>query len=145
MARLKIYLMNGFFSSLIGAVVEIVTSIIRGNSYVELIKLFRSMGLGVMIGTASLFCIFRTLRFFRKRQVFGYIINFLTVGIIITVYAYVFGGLIPSPEISNWAVAFFVAEALSLILVRMTYTQVTALNEQLARKKAEIQDSSQHR
>jgi len=139
MARLKIYLMNGFYSSLIGAAIEISTSIIRGNSYVELIKLFRSMGLGIVIGTASLFCIFRALRFFRKRQVFGYIINFLTVGIIITVYAYAFGGLIPKPEISNWTVAFFVAEALSLILVRMTYIQVTSLNEQLARKKAEIE------
>jgi len=139
MARVKIYLMNGFYSSLIGAVTEIAIAIIRGSGYVELIKLFRSMGLGVVIGTASLFCIFRTLRLFRKRQVFGYIINFLTVGIIITIYAYAFGGLIPRPEISNWTIAFFVAEALSLILVRMTYIQVTALNDQLARKKAKIE------
>jgi hypothetical protein len=140
MVRFKLYLLNGFYSSLIGAAVEVIASIITGNGAVELLKLFRSMGLGVLIGTASLFCIFQTLMVFRKRRAFGYILNFLIVGFIITGYALAFGGFKLKPAIDKWTIAFLIAESLSLILVRIVFSQVTTLNERLDRKKTEIKD-----
>lgn len=131
---------NAFYSSLIGAAVEIAASIIRGRDAVEIIKLFRSMGLGILIGTASLFCLFRMLVIFRKKPVLGYIVNFLVVGLIIAALSLAYGGFMFEPSVSNWAIALVVAEVLSFILVRIVFRQVVTFNEQLERKKAEIED-----
>ena len=145
MVKLKLYLLNGFYSSLVGAAVEVIAAIIRGNGSIRLLGLFRSMGLGIFIGTTSLFCLFRVLMVFRKRPVFGYIVNFLVIGVSIFICSLAYGGFMFEPASSNWAIALVVAEGLSFILVRIVFSQVIVLNEQLARKKAEIADSGEQK
>lgn len=139
MNKVRMYIVNGFYSSLIGAVIEVIIALIRKCETIRLISLFDSMLTGVFIGTVSMFFLFHIFFKLKKRPVAGFVSNFVVVAVVFIADAAL--SWIEAGRIVfyiNWMYAWIIAELLSFILTAVWYKEIKLYNEQLEKKKASL-------
>ncbi|MCX7708706.1 MAG: hypothetical protein N2484_02535 [Clostridia bacterium] len=141
MNKLNIYIRTCFYSSLIGAVVEVVVALVRQQKSILLSDLFRSMATGMAIGLVSLLFQLYIFMKFKKSPVIGFVSNFLVVAGIIAIEEIFYQVQYSRLHIrSNWIVSIIVAETLSFVLIAVWYKQAKIFNQQLEKKKSAITD-----
>ena len=161
MFKLKFYLWNAFYSSLIGLVVHIIglviwiqqyslakfISIILQNPYrallVLLINLVFSMAVGVVIGTVSLFFFFQIFLKLTQKPIVGFLSNFTVVAVLNIAGAVMTGFRSYQLFIDNffsslWFVALIVSEVLSLFLTFLWRRRIMLYKIKLEEKKASL-------
>lgn len=159
MFKLKFYLWNAFFSSLIGLVVHIVGLVIwiRQNSLekcisailqnpsqallVLLINMVFSMAVGAVIGTVSLFFLFQIFLKLTQKPIVSFLSNFIVVAVLNIAGAVMTG--LKSYQLfvdkffsSIWFVALIVSEILSLFLTFLWLRRIRLYKMKLEEKKA---------
>lgn len=143
MFKLKFYIWNAFWSSIIGLVVYIFAMFIFGWHHYMFKELIGSMKIGAVIGTVSLFFLFEIVLRLRPRPLLGYLSNFLVVGAMNIVGSIIYG--LNTYELftryffrSIWFVALIVSEALSIFLITDWYRRIILFQKKLELKKASL-------
>jgi hypothetical protein len=143
MFKLKFYIWNAFWSSIIGLVVYIFAMFIFGWHNYMFKELIGSMKIGAVIGTVSLFFLFEIVLRLRPRPLLGYLSNFLVVGAMNIVGSIIYG--LNTYELftryffrSIWFVALIVSEALSIFLITDWYRRIILFQKKLELKKASL-------
>jgi H+/Cl- antiporter ClcA len=141
MSKVKYYLVNAFFSALIGAAVELVFMVIAGQSSIQVGDLLESMAVGAAIGTVSMVyitCFLLTRKSF-DTPVPIYLSNFLVVAaMFLIVYFYFYLRTGYASHINKWFIGWLVAEVLSFLLAMAWYQNMKALNQRLTKKKESL-------
>jgi hypothetical protein len=154
MNKLKFYLWNVFFSSLIGLAVFIF-SLLFWVWYYSFPKMFISilhnpvglfyaliydMSIGAIIGTISLFFIFQIFLRFTQRPLIGFLSNFVVVAVLNIVGAISLAGVRNFQQFvpSGWFLALIVSEVLSLFLISAWYRRLMFYKAKLEQKKATL-------
>lgn len=141
MNKTAFYLTNAFLTSIIGAVIEILHTILENRSEINLWELFGSMGKAVAIGTICLYIFIHLLVRLRKKPIIGYITCFVTVAALLGVLLVYDLIIIPDAiDYFRWAIAFVTAEVLGITLTVLWYKWVLTYNSRLEKKKASILD-----
>lgn len=141
MKKLRIYIINVFFSSLIGLVSKVIETMLENKSLVNLSELFESMAKGAFIGTISLCVFFHVFIRFKRKPIAGFISNFTIVAVLMVIVALIDSLTTPSIFINyKWIVSLITVEILSFILTAIWYRQMTLYNDRLEKKKASIID-----
>jgi hypothetical protein len=141
MNKFKFYMMNGFFSAMIGAIIEVVAFMLRKQDYISFYSLMKSMGIGAFIGTISLFFLFQVFLKLRQKPVIGFLSNFIVVAVL-TLAGAILDGIRSFQQYidSRWLMVLIVAEFLSFFLTLIWYRQIMFYNKKLQLKKESIQD-----
>lgn len=141
MFKLKFYMWNAFFSSLIGMVIYVLAMFIWGWRYFVFYGLIFSMAIGAIIGTVSLFFLFRIFLRLKQRPLIGFLTNFLVVAVLNIV-----GGIIVGIRSfqqfiqSMWFLALIVSEVLSFFMTFAWYRRLMFYQEKLELKKASLKN-----
>jgi hypothetical protein len=130
MFKLKLYLVNAFFSSLIGMVVNISAMFIWGWRHFSIYGLLFSMTVGVIIGTVSMFFFLQITLRLKERPFIVFLSSFLVIAALNISGALIFG------EVLIWLLALIVSEVLSFFLTHAWYRRITLYKEKLEQKKA---------
>lgn len=138
MFKLKIYLWNTFFSSLIGLIVNITFLFMYGWRYFSFHGLLISMGIGAVIGTVSLFFLFRIFLGLTHKPFLGFVSNFLVVAVLNLTFTLFFGGLSSPQVILAWGIVLLISELLSIFLTYAWYRRIIFYNQKLEQKKASL-------
>lgn len=163
MYKLKFYLWNAFYSSLIGMTVNIVALmiLIRRTSFAEFISFFSPdpsrtalllfynllfcMAVGAIIGTVSLFFFFQIFLKFTQKPVIGFLSNFIVVAVMNMAGAVMTG--LGSYDLfikgffnSVWFVALIVSEILSFFLTYLWRQRIMQYKLKLEEKKASLRN-----
>ncbi len=142
MDKVKVYILYGFLASLIGAVIEIISTVVISKHAIIWSYMFISMAKGALIGCVSIFFLFYVFMRFRRRPVAGILTNFTVVAILLILWTlFDFTKGVGSAFDLTWYVAFIMAEILSFILTAVWYRQMTLYNDKLGKKKASIESN----
>jgi hypothetical protein len=157
MNKLKFYMWNAFFSSLIGLAVFVLYLLNWGwhnsfgklifallnNPFQILLQLFCNilyfMTVGAIIGTVSLFFVFQIYSRLSQRPLMGLICNFLVLAVLNIV-----GGVAQGAQNyrqfvqSAWFWALLVSEVLSIFLIYTWYKRMMFYKVKLEQKKASL-------
>lgn len=159
MFKLKLYLWNAFFSSLIGLAVHIIglvisilqysveefISFILQNPYQSLLVLLSdmvfSMAVGAVIGTVSMFFFLQIFLKFTQKPIVGFLSNFIVVAVLNIAGAVIFvfrsyQQFIDEFFKSRWFVALIVSEVLSFFLTFLWRRRIMLYKVKLEEKKA---------
>jgi uncharacterized membrane protein YqgA involved in biofilm formation len=140
------YLVNAFFSALIGAVIGIFLQSVSVQK-LRYLPILKSMGIGAVIGSVSIGYIDR---FLLKRDVKpGFTRISLGNFSVVTGMFLVGTGLdclndASFHNIRNWITAWIIAELLSFGLAAAWYRKMSIFNRQLAKKKQLLKDSGKN-
>lgn len=142
MNKTGLYLINAFITTLIGALIEILHTILEHKGIIDLSELFGSMAKGVVIGTICLFIFLNILIKLGRKPIIGFITVFTAVAFLmgaLFVYDLI---IMPADMVDyfRWIMAFTIAETLGLILTAGWYRWVTLYNDKLEKKKVSIND-----
>ncbi len=155
MSKLKFYLWNAFWSSLIGLVIFILSLLIWGwyNSFHKLIFAFSKMPLqllyqllfcmavGAVIGTVSLFFVFQIFLRLTQRPLIGFISNFMVVAVLNIVGSISQGVQSYHQFIQTiWFLALIISETLSFFLIYPWYRRIMLYKLKLEEKKASLRN-----
>ena len=143
MNKLKFYLMNGFFSAVIGAVVEVAALLFHKQSVITLYSLTKSMGIGIFIGTVSMFFILQVFLRLKQWPSLGFLSNF-TVIALLTVADGVLNGVRTLPQYvhSRSLLVLIVAESFGFIVTYFWYRRMMVYSEKLHLKQESLRDLS---
>ena len=141
MNKFKFYIINAFFSALIGAIIEVVALILKKQNYISFYSLIRSMGIGAFIGTVSLFFLFQVFLRLRQKPVIGFLSNFLVVAVL-TLAGGILEGIRTYQQYiySRWFLVLIVAEVLSFFLTLIWYRRIMSYDKKLKLKQESLQD-----
>jgi hypothetical protein len=137
MFKLKFYMLNAFLSSLIGMAIYFSALFIWGWHYFLITNLVINMAIGALIGSVSLFFLFRIFLRLRERPLIGFLSNFLVVAVF-----NIAGGIttgVRSYQLfiqSMWFLALIVSEVLSFFLTYAWYRRMMYYKDKLELKKA---------
>jgi Mn2+/Fe2+ NRAMP family transporter len=155
MFKLKFYAGNAFLSSLIGLVAWVVFLLIWGccHSFHQLISILAHrtlsiflwalfcMGVGVVIGTISLFFYFQVFLRLSQKPWVGFLTNFLAVGILNILGAIIMGARTYQVFINSmWFISLIVSEILSFFLTFLWYRRIMTYKQKLEAKKASLKN-----
>lgn len=139
MEKLKLYIVNGFFSALIGAVIEFVAVFVRPNYVITFPGLMESMEIGIVIGTVSLFFILQVTLRLTGKPALTFLTNFLVVALMILAGAFLDGIRTGMDYVhSRWLMVLIVAELLSFGLTLLWYRKIKLYNSRLRLKKESL-------
>lgn len=138
MNKLSTYLINGFLSAVIGAVIDIISSIMINAKAVTLYNLIESMCTGVFIGTISIFFILNVVLRLKEKPFWGFISNFTVVALLMSIGAAYDWMTSPKCTFFDWIIAFCISEVLSFMLTAMWYRQISLYKIQLEKKKSSL-------
>jgi hypothetical protein len=141
MNKFKFYIINGFFSAMIGAIIEVVALILKKQDYISFYSLIKSMGIGAFIGTVSLFFLFQVFLKLRQKPVIGFLSNFLVVAVL-TLAGGILDGIRTYQQYiySRWFMVLIVAEVLSFFLTLIWYRRIMFYDKKLKLKQESLQD-----
>ena len=128
MNKLKIYFMNGFYSALIGAAVEIIMAIVKNCDFVYIKDLLSSMLSGILIGTISVFFIINIILRFKIKLIVAILSNTM---VMLAFFLLPFGR---EYNLSSYLI-FIIIEALSIILTVIAHREMSLYNRMLKRKQ----------
>lgn len=141
MNRTVLYLINVSLTSIIGAIIEILHTLLEHKSSINLWELFGSMGKAILIGTICLFIFIHLLVRMRKKPIIGYITCFTMVAALLgMLFAYDLIIIPDAIDYFRWVIAFATAEILGITLTILWYKWVKTYNNRLEKKKASIID-----
>lgn len=136
MEKLKLYVINGFFSALIGAAIEVVAVFVRPHYVITFSGLMKSMEIGAFIGTVSLFFILQVTLHLTGKPALAFLSNFIVVALLIFAGAYLDGIRTWVDYVhSRWLMVLIVAELLSFFLTLLWYRQIKLYDDKLQLKK----------
>lgn len=149
MFRLKLYIWNAFWSSLIGLAAYMVMMFFFGWLYYSVIDLITSMITGIIIGTVSLFFLLQIFVKLKRRPLVGFLSNFLVVAFLCITGSVIAG--LRSYQLfvryffsSTWFLALIVSEILSFFLTYAWYRRIMLYQEKLELKKASLKSDDAH-
>lgn len=153
MFKLKFYLWNAFFSSLIGLAVAVFACLIFGlyNSFHQLFSILLkdiipiihfflfSMAVGAIIGTVSLFFVFQVFSRLSQRPLMGLICNFSVIAALNIIGAIAVGVRnYKQFSQSTWFWALPVSEVLGFFLINAWYKRMMFYRVKLEQKKVSL-------
>jgi hypothetical protein len=99
------------------------------------------MGVGVVIGTISLFFYFQVFLRLSQKPWVGFLTNFLAVGILNILGAIIMGARTYQVFINSmWFISLIVSEILSFFLTFLWYRRIMTYKQKLEAKKASLKN-----
>lgn len=139
MKKIEIFLINAFFSALIGAAVEVTAVYVKNEEALILSELIQSMLAGICIGTVVLAVFMLIILKYRGTPRVGYLANFLTVAVLFLAGAFYEALFSAQGRFDlRTLVGIGVAEILSFLLLKSWYGRFHKLNLLLEMKRESI-------
>lgn len=135
MNKIGIYLVNGFFSALIGGTIEILSALINKSEIIYLYGLFNSMLEGFITGSVSMFFLINIIMRLTRKMFIGILSNFIVVAGFIGFFYMSSSDTSILHQGFNWLYILAIAETLSCILIAAWFKRMNMYNRLLKKKK----------
>ncbi|HEX2954167.1 MAG TPA: hypothetical protein VHR47_09320 [Bacillota bacterium] len=136
MNKTRFYSLNALISGFIGAIVQIAVNIHAGQTLLGF-SVLKGTGMGVLIGSASMFFFFEVFLRLKKHPFFAFLSVFTVIFVLSFIDDIWYGSyhLIVYMR-TSWPIVIVITEPLGLLLTAIWYRQLLIYNQKLESKKA---------
>lgn len=142
MTNIKMFIINAVLAAGVGALMQLVWALIVGLDYLTLGGVVNMMITSIIVGSVSLFCIFKVILKFNTNLKKAVVIN-VFIMILLLVAIYVQSGIIGSYWIIDmkWLVILILSQAAGISLTILWYRQIKNYSSKLEMKKASLREN----